>query len=150
MKIRCQLIKCLVFLNVSKVFDKVYHPALLHKLECMGICGNLLSWIGSYLSDRHLKVVINGISSDSRSINALVPQGSILGPLLFLCYVNDIVTHLETLPHLFADDTSLFCTIDPKNPQIAFDKVNRDLVKLSDWSKQWGVTFNATKTATCT
>ncbi len=136
---------CLVFLDVSKAFDKVYHPALLHKLECMGISGNLLSLIESYLSDRHLKVVINGISSDSKSINASVPKGSILGPLLFLCYVNDIVSDLETLPYLFADDTSLFCTIDPKSPQIAFDKVNRDLVKLSNWSKQWRVTFNAAK-----
>ena len=137
---------CLVFLDVSKAFDKVYHPALLHKLECMGISGNLLAWLGSYLSDRKLKVVINGVSSDPKDINASVPQGSILGPLLFLCYVNDIVNDLETLPYLFADDTSLFCTIDPKNPNVAFDKVNCDLAKLSDWAEQWRVTFNAAKT----
>ncbi len=131
---------------MSKAFDKVYHPALLHKLECMGISGNLLAWIGSYLNERKLKVVINGASSDPKDINASVPQGSILGPLLFLCYVNDIVNDLETLPYLFADDTSLFCTIDPSNPVIAFDKVNRDLTKLSDWAEQWRVTFNAVKT----
>ncbi len=137
---------CLVFLDVSKAFDKVYHPALLHKLECMGISGNLLAWISSYLSDRRQKVVINGVSSDSKNINASVPQGSILGPLLFLCYVNDIVNDLETLPYLFADDTSLFCTVDPSDSQVAFDMVNRDLTKLSNWAEQWRVTFNASKT----
>ncbi len=137
---------CLVFLDVSKAFDKVYHPALLHKLECMGIGGNLLAWIKSYLEERKVKVVLNGISSEIKPINASVPQGSILGPLLFLCYVNDIIDDLETLPYLFADDTSLFCTIDPKNPNVAFTKVNSDLTKLSQWSKQWRVTFNAAKT----
>ncbi len=55
---------CLVFLDVSKAFDKVYHPALLHKLECMGISGNLLAWISSFLSDRRQKVVLNGVSSN--------------------------------------------------------------------------------------
>ncbi len=104
----------------------------------------LLAWISSYLGDRKQKVVINGLSSESKDINASVPQGSILGPLLFLCYVNDIVNDLETLPNLFADDISLFCTIDPKYPNVAFDKVNRDLTKLSDWANQWMVTFNAT------
>ncbi len=137
---------CLVFLDVSKAFDKVYHPALLHKLERMGIAGNLLSWIGSYLENRRQVVVINGVSSDEKGINASVPQGSILGPLLFLAYVNDIVDDLETTPYLFADDTSLFCPIDPKNMQTAFDKVNRDLVKMEDWAAQWRVTFNASKT----
>ncbi len=105
---------CLVFLDVSKAFDKVYHPALLHKLQCMGIGGNILAWIKSYLEERKVKVVLNGVSSESKPINASVPQGSILGPLLFLCYVNDIIDDLETLPYLFADDTSLFCNIDPK------------------------------------
>ncbi len=137
---------CLVFLDVSKAFDKVYHPALLQKLKVMGVSGNLLAWLGSYLEGRRQKVVINGVSSDSRNINASVPQGSILGPLLFLIYVNDIVDSLETLPYLFADDTSLLCTIDPKNMNEAFDSVNRDLDRLAEWSEQWRVTFNAEKT----
>ena len=137
---------CLVFLDVSKAFDKVYHPALLHKLERMGVTGRLLGWIASYLSDRKQVVVINGVSSEEKSINASVPQGSILGPLLFLAYVNDIVDDLETTPYLFADDTSLFCPIEPNNMQDTFDKVNRDLSKLEDWAAQWRVTFNASKT----
>ncbi len=134
---------CLVFLDVSKAFDKVYHPALLQKLKILGVSGKLLTWISSYLSDRKQKVVINGVKSDPKSINASVPQGSILGPLLFLVYVNDIVEDLETLPYLFADDTSLFSTIDPKNAVVTFNKINNDLEKLAHWSAQWRVTFNA-------
>ncbi len=137
---------CLVFLDVSKAFDKVYHPALLHKLERMGVSGNLLTWLGSYLSGRKQTVVINGVCSDSKSINASVPQGSILGPLLFLAYINDLVDDLETTPYLFADDTSLFCPIDPKNMQVSFDSINRDLATLDKWAAQWRVTFNASKT----
>ncbi len=91
-------------------------------------------------------MVINGVSSSEKDINASVPQGSILGPLLFLAYINDLVDDLETTPYLFADDTSLFCPVDPKNMQSAFDKVNRDLVKLENWAAQWRVTFNASKT----
>ncbi len=113
---------CLVFLDVSKAFDKGYHPALLHKLERMGVSGNLLTWLGSYLSGRKQTVVINGVCSESKSINASVPQGSILGPLLFLAYINDLVDDLETTPYLFADDT------------------------LDKWAAQWRVTFNASKT----
>ncbi len=96
---------CLVFLDVSKAFDKVYHKGLLLKLEQLGVCGNLLKWLESYLSNRQQRVVINGQMSESKSINASVPQGSILGPLLFLVYVNDLVDDLQTTPYLFADDT---------------------------------------------
>ncbi len=94
-------------------------------------------------------MVINGVKSDPKSINASVPQGSILGPLLFLVYVwyvTDIVEDLDTLPYLFADDTSLFSTIDPKNTVETFNKINNDLEKLARWSEQWRVTFNAAKT----
>ncbi len=137
---------CLIFLDVSKAFDKVYHPALLHKLERMGVSGNLLTWLGSYLSNRKQTVVINGVCSEEKDINASVPQGSILGPLLFLAYINDLVDDLETTPYLFADDTSLYCPIEPQNMQSSFDKMNRDLVKLDNWAAQWRVTFNASKT----
>ncbi len=84
------------------------------RLEQLGVCGNLLKWLESYLKDRQQKVVINGKMSDPKSINASVPQGSILGPLLFLVYVNDLVDDLQTTPYLFTDDTSLLATINPK------------------------------------
>ncbi len=137
---------CLVFLDVSKAFDKVYHPALIHKLESYGIKRDLLRWIESYLDGRKQRVVINGVSSDWNNINASVPQGSILGPLLFLIYVNDLVDDLIATPYLFADDTSLFMEIDSSDFYITFDQLNRDLQVLSDWARLWRVTFNAAKT----
>ncbi len=137
---------CLVFLDVSKAFDKVFHRGLLFKLQQMGIGGNLLRWLESYLSNREQIVVINGVKSDPRKINASVPQGSILGPLLFLVYVNDLVNGLETTPYLFADDTSLFMEINPRNPDESFTKINNDLALLSNWSDQWRMKFNASKT----
>ncbi len=137
---------CLVFLDVSKAFDKVYHRALIHKLESYGIEGDLLHWIESYLDGRRQRVVINGVKSDWNDINASVPQGSILGPLLFLIYVNDLVDELITTPYLFADDTSLFTVIDPIDYEITFNQINRDLQVLAEWARQWRVTYNASKT----
>ena len=137
---------CVVFLDVSKAFDKVYHKGLLHKLEQLGICGKLLKWLESYLTNRKQRVVINGKMSDPKSINASVPQGSILGPLLFLVYVNDLVDDLQTTPYLFADDTSLLATINPRDPVSTFSDINNDLCTLSNWANQWRVTFNASKT----
>ena len=136
---------CLVFLDVSKAFDKVDHQGLLLKLEQMGIDGDLLLWLNSYLSNRKQRVIINGTCSDWKSINAGVPQGSILGPLLFLVYVNDIVNDIETQIKLFADDTSLLEVIDKDDPLSSFEKINRDLDRLKQWSVQWRSQFNESK-----
>jgi hypothetical protein len=135
---------CLVFLDVSKAFDKVWHSGLLHKLRCMGVEGNLFEWFSSYLADRKIRVVINGQNSEWRQTDAGVPQGSILGPLLFLIFINDITANIESDIHLFADDTSLMDIID--NYLLSYSKLNRDLQRLSNWSKKWLVTFNPTKT----
>ena len=135
---------CLVFLDVSKAFDKVWHPGLLHKLRCMGIEGPLFDWFCDYLSDRKIRAVINGLSSEWRATTAGVPQGSILGPLLFLIFINDITTNIESDIHLFADDTSLMDVVD--NYAITYAKLNRDLHRLSIWAKRWLVAFNASKT----
>jgi hypothetical protein len=97
----------LVFLDISKAFDRVWHEGLIHKLIEIGVCGNLLNWFSSYLSNRSQRVVIGGQSSETKTIQAGVPQGSILGPLLFLIYINDIGDNLETPIHQFADDTTL-------------------------------------------
>ena len=97
-----------VFCDVSKAFDRVWHTGLLYKLNRAGISGPLLSWFTNYLNNRKQRVVLPGTSSSWKPIKAGVPQGSILGPLLFLIYINDIVEDIHCSIRLFADDTSLF------------------------------------------
>ena len=109
----------------------------------MGITGSLLDWLQSYISERHQKVVLNGMESNMCYLESGVPQGSILGPLLFLIFVNDIVDEMECIVNLFADDTS----VQQKIIDItSFDAVNRDLLRLSRFGKQWLIIFNAIKT----
>ena len=104
------------FLDISKAFDKIWHEALLNKLESLGISGNLLNLFCSFLNDRQQRVVLNGQLSNWTPILAVVLQGSILGPLLFLIYVNDLPDNLNSLIKLFADETSLFSTAyDPNH-----------------------------------
>jgi hypothetical protein len=134
----------LVFLDVSKAFDKVWHKGLIHKLKSNGISGMLLAWIEDYLSNREIRVVINGQNAAWVQTNAGVPQGSVLGPLLFLVYINDVVDGIETDINLFADDTSLINIIDQLADSYA--KTNRDLIKLASWADKWLVTYNASKT----
>ena len=94
---------------------------ILYKLKSIGIDDAVLKWFESYLSNRRQQVVINGETSDTKSINAGVPRGSILGPMLFLIYINDIVNNISCNIKLFADDTSLYLVVDnvftsgPKN-----------------------------------
>ena len=85
-----------IFLDISKAFDKVWHKGLLFKLQQCGIGGSLLQWFSSYLTDRQQRVVINGHASDWGNITAGVPQGSVLGPLLFLIYINDITNNVQS------------------------------------------------------
>lgn len=96
-----------IYLDFAKAFDKVPHNKLLFKLESLGIRGNLLVWFRSYLSGRRHRVVINGKASDYLPVTSGVPQGSVLGPLLFLVYINDMSNRIsrETSLPLFADDS---------------------------------------------
>ena len=93
------------FLDISNIFDKVWHKGLIFKLKHIGISGNLLSFLKSFLNNRFQRVVLNGQSSNWSSVLAGVPQGSILGPLFFLIYINDLLEGLQSLVKLFADDT---------------------------------------------
>ena len=133
-----------VFLDLSKAFDRVWHDGLLHKLEVNGISGNILQLIKNFLRDRKQRVVLNGKSSKWESISAGVPQGSVLGPLLFLTYINDIVSNVTCGIKLYADDTSLFSVVDDEN--ITTRALNRDLEKINLWACQWKMQFNANKT----
>ena len=133
-----------VFCDISKAFDRVWHKGLLHKLSCIGCSNPLVKWFSSYLSNRRQRVVINGVSSDWSTIHAGVPQGSILGPLLFLIYINDIVKDIGSEIRLFADDTSLYIVVD--SPSTAAGIINTDLNRISNWAIGWLVRFNANKT----
>ena len=97
-----------MFCDVSKAFGRVWHAGLIRKLRAAGISGNLLNWFVSYLENRRQCVVISGVQSEWNFISAGVPQGSILGPLLFLLYINDIVNEIGSNICLFADDASFF------------------------------------------
>ena len=124
---------CFVFCDFSKAFDKVWHRGLLHKMKANGIIGNLLNWFDSYLRCRQQRVVIKNCSSSLCRITAGVPQGSVLGPLLFIIYINDIADKLLSVTRLFADDTS-FGYSSPDGPQIK-NVVDHDLRELHSWSK---------------
>ena len=114
-----------VFCNISKAFDRVWHRGLIHKLRGMGCSGKLLTWFSSYLSNRRQLVVYNGQTSEWTFVQAGVPQGSILGPLLFFIYINDIVNELHASVRLFADDTSLYIIVN--KPNTAAITLNHDL-----------------------
>ena len=121
---------------------------LLHKLESIGVSESLLSWFQSYLSDRRQRVVLNGQTSDWAFVEAGVPQGSMLGPLLFLIYINNIVNGVNSAIRLFADDTSLYIIVG--NPQIAANMINHDLDTIGNWARTWLVDFNPAKTISMT
>ena len=137
---------CVIFCDISKAFDRVWHKGLIFKLKQNGICGQLLSWIENYLSDRSQRVFIGSSYSRPERILAGVPQGSVLGPPLFffLVYVNDIDESLLSVVRVFANDTSLACTTS--NTAGLQSILNHDLDIITKWSKQWLVTFNAAKT----
>ena len=100
-----------VFLDTWMAFHKLWHEGLIFKLKQNGISGNLLNLLCDFLRKRKQRVLLNGQVSDWSDVRAGVPQGSILGPLLFLIYINDLSEGLSSNAKLFADDTSLFCVI---------------------------------------
>jgi hypothetical protein len=137
----------IVFCDISKAFDKVWHNGLLYKLKKFGIHGCLLMWFKSYLLDRYQKVVIKGQHSEIGLIKAGVPQGSVLGPLLFLIYINDITDVTTTNIKLFADDTSLYIEVDnPDAANTASNILNTNLESMQQWANQWLVNFSPRKT----
>ena len=129
-----------MFLNMPKAFSKVWHKGLIFKLKQNGIWGNLSSTLTDFLEVRKQRVVLNGQLSSWPNIETGVPQGSILGPLLFSIYINDLSDGLTTNVRLFADDVSLFFVVD--NINLSATNLNSDLTKINDWANQWKMTFN--------
>ena len=132
-----------VFCDISKAFDRVWHKGLIFKLESIGVSDSLLRWFSDYLVERKQRVVLPGAASSWKNIKAGVPQGSILGPLLILIYINDIVEDFHSSIRLFADDTSLYIIVD--NPLLAANSLKADLTNLHTWASKWLVTFNPSK-----
>ena len=129
-----------VFLDISKAFDKVWHEGLIFKLKQNGICGNSINLLTNYLSNRKQRVIINGTNSDYQPILSGVPQGSVLGPLLFLIYINDLEKGVISSVKFFADDTMLFSVVE--DPTISANNLNHDLELISQWAHQWKMQFN--------
>ena len=130
-----------VFLDISKAFDKVWHDGLIYKLKRNGITSDLLRLIESFLSDRYQRVVLNGNNSNWNKIKAGVPQRSILDPLFFLIYINDLPSELRCSAKLFADDTSLFSVVENVNETTA--NLNKDLENIKKWAQQWNMSFKS-------
>ena len=126
----------IIYLDMAKAFDKVPHNKLLYKLSNYGICGNVMCWFESYLDSRLQRVKVNNIFSPFLSISSGVPQGSVLGPLLFLIYINDLpsIFNIEINAYLFADDAKLSLSYRSPNErhimQLALDI-------FSKWTKDW-------------
>ena len=130
-----------LFLDISKAFDKVWHEGLIHKLKSNGISGNLLSFFENYLSQRHQRVTLNGSESSWRSISAGVPQGSVLGPLLFLIYINDLTENIKSQMRLFADDSSIFTPVI--DVQVTHEQLVQDL-ETASLPRIWTMAISST------
>ena len=131
-----------IYLDFSKAFDTVPHRRMLGKLEAYCIRGNSLSWIKGFLYDRTQEVVVNGTKSESASVISGIPQGTVLGPLLFVVYINDLLDTISSAGLMFADDTKIFRLISSREDAL---ELQSDIAKLEDWSNTWQLRFNPDK-----
>ena len=132
----------LVILDFSKAFDTVPHQRLLCKLKNIGINNSLLKWIKIFLTTRHQKVILDGKSLAESQVTSGVPQGTVLGPLLFLIYINDLPDAVSSDVRLFADDCIMYKEIKSAKDQ---DALQKDIDSLCKWEKSWQMSFNSTK-----
>ena len=128
------------FVDMSKAFDRVWREGLINKLKTIGVSNNLLTLCQRFLDNRYQKVLLDGQNSHWELIKAGVPQESILGPLLFLIYINDLPNNLIANVKLFADDISIFSIVNDIN--IPTEEINNNLKRISKWAYQWKMMFN--------
>ena len=132
----------LILLDFSKAFDKVAHEKLPQKLHLYSIRGVTLKWIKNFLDNRKQSVVTNSFHSGTIPVSSGVPQGSVLGPILFLAYINDLPDHVRSRVRLFADDTAMYlCISNISEANI----LQEDLYKLEKCEKAWDMSFNPSK-----
>ena len=131
-----------IVLDFTKAFDKVPHQRLLKKMEYYGIRGPLLNWFTSFLFERQQTVICEGRSSMSATVSSGVPQGTVLAPLLFLLYINDLPDSINSTVRLFADDALLYGVI---SNDADGDQIQNDLIRLEQWQTIWQMNFNPAK-----
>ena len=131
-----------IFFDFAKAFDKVPHERLLRKIERFGIGGKLLAWIREWLTDRWQRVGVGGCWSEWRRVWSGVPQGSVLGPVLFLMFIDDLDDGLMSRILKFADDTKIFGKVDCHEDR---NRLQSDLDKLVEWADRWQMSFNVGK-----
>jgi hypothetical protein len=131
-----------MYMDFSKAFDTVPHQRLIRKLAAYGINGKLLKWIEDFLSNRRQRVSVNGSLSHWLEVLSGIPQGSVLGPILFILYVNDLPGVVESIAMMFADDTKVY---RPVNNQEDHTRLQSDLDNLLVWADKWQLQFNASK-----
>ena len=132
----------IVYLDYQKAFDSVPHERLLNKLYAYGIRGIILTWIRNFLINRTQRVTVCGVSSNQANVTSGIPQGSVLGPLLFLIYVNDLPEVVKSTIKLFADDTKIYRVIKSDRDSAI---LQNDLLDIMKWSEKWQLPFNLTK-----
>jgi hypothetical protein len=131
-----------IYLDFRKAFDTVPHQRLISKLKAYGIKGKLLGWISDFLSGRSQRVVVNGSLSSWASIFSGIPQGSVLGPILFVIFINDLPDVVNSSVKIFADDTKLFRPLSSSEDEVI---LQQDLDSLMAWSQKWQLGFNRSK-----
>ena len=129
-------------LDFSKAFDTVPHKKLLHKLSSYGIQGQLHAWLTQFLTARTMQVVLEGKTTHQVTADSGVQQGTVLGPILFLCHINDLPASVNSQTRLFADDCLLYRKIRSQQDHIT---LQQDLQNLEKWAKTWRMKFNAKK-----
>ena len=131
-----------IFLDFKKTFDKVPHKKLCDKLATYSIYSKTLEWIIDFLSNRTQKVLVGGKISDPVNVMSGVPQGTVLGPLLFICYINDLPNTIKSKIRIYADDTLVYSCINTIDDCTL---LQRDLAELEKWAKEWQMEFNPLK-----
>ena len=131
-----------VYLDFQKAFDTVSHKRLLNKLKCYGICGKIFNWIEDFLSNRSQYVSVNGKESHSIPVTSGVPQGSVLGPILFIYFINDLPDVVDCSIRIFADDTKIYLPIQSYQDH---KKLQNNINALLEWSDRWLLRFNSNK-----
>lgn len=134
-----------LYMDFRKAFDSVPYKRLIHKLRELGIVGNILSWITDFLCKRQQRVCVNGVFSEWSKVTSGVPQGSVIGPILFVLFVNDIPEIVNSQCQMFADDCKIY---DCVNSLDNCETIQNDIHALCEWTSKWLLFFNSAKCKT--